>query len=109
LAPEEESELTPDADRLLELAASGFLPRSRPSVQEALADGNRDALVVALARETDELQRKDRSRLDRYAAAAEMFVEELRRRHLLDLSLDVAHEGLVALAEDLLPRNVEEG
>jgi hypothetical protein len=108
LPPEEEAELTSDADRLLELAASGFLPRSRAMVQEALAGGSRDALIVALARETDELQRKDRSRLDRYAAAAEPFVEELRRRQLLDLPLGAAHEGLVALATELLPRKVDE-
>jgi hypothetical protein len=48
---------------LTRLFNAGFLPRARAAVHKALTDGDRDALVVALARETDEL--RDRARLDR--------------------------------------------
>jgi hypothetical protein len=63
LAPEREILLTTDVERLLQLAPSYGVGVHRPSVRAARA-GDRDAVVVALARERDRHQQIDRARLD---------------------------------------------
>jgi hypothetical protein len=105
LPPAREIRLTTDPDRLLQLAPEYGRDVSRPAVRAALA-GDRDALLVALAREQDRHQRLDRARLDAYASAAEPYVAAFARIAADARLLPAAHARVVALAERLLPRAV---
>ena len=100
-----EVELTTDPDRLLSLAP-GHAARVRRDAVQAAAGGDRDAVVVALAREQDRLQRADRARLAAYAAAAERYLEEFVRLPLSARRLPDNHSAIVALAERRLPTTV---
>jgi hypothetical protein len=106
LPPEREINLTTDPDRIVELAPAHGQSSRRAPVRAALAGRGRRAVVVALAEETDELQQWDRSRVACYARAATRYLEECRRRSLLDLPLDDAHARLCEVAERLLPMEV---
>jgi hypothetical protein len=105
LAPAREILLTTDAERLLQLAPSYGVGVRRPSVRAARV-GDRDAVVVALAREQDRYQQMDRARLDAYAAAARPYLEAFAQLSADDRRLPGAHERVVGLAERLLPRRV---
>jgi hypothetical protein len=104
LAPEQELELTMDPDRVLELAP-GYGARSRrPCMQAALKGSGRDAVLVALAREMDDLRRQDHDRVERYRKAAEPYLRALREEDVAALPLREAHNRLCALAERWLPQ-----
>lgn len=106
LPPAKEILLTTDPDRLLHLAPEHARGIARPAVRAALA-GDRDALVVALAREQDRRQRTDRARLEAYGAAAEAYLSALTRISADERRLPDAHGRVRALAERLLPRSVD--
>lgn len=106
LPPEREILVTTDADRLLQLAPSYGAGVRRAAVRAARA-GDRDAVVVALAREQDRHQQMDRTRLDTYAAAAKPYVEAFAQLSAKDRRLPGAHERVAGLAERLLPPRVE--
>ncbi|CAN5886072.1 hypothetical protein BH24ACI5_BH24ACI5_23300 [soil metagenome] len=106
LPPAQEILLTTDPDRLMQLAPEYGAGVTRPAVEAALA-GDRDALVVALAREQDRLQRVDRARLTAYAAAAEPYLEAMTRIPADERRLPAALERVNALAERLLPFTVD--
>jgi hypothetical protein len=106
LPPEREVELTTDPDRLLALAPQ-IGSRSGREAVKAAARGDRDATVVALARETDALQRADRQRLEAYAAAAEPFLAALAGVPPDDRRLPRGHAVICSLAERLLPMRVQ--
>jgi hypothetical protein len=106
LPPEREILVTTDAERLLQLAPSHGAGVRRTSVRAARA-GDRDAVVVALAREQDRHQQLDRTRLDAYAAAAQPYVEAFAQLSPEDRRLPGAHERVAALAEHLLPPRVD--
>jgi hypothetical protein len=101
LPPEREVELTTDVDRLLELAPAQ--PRSQRPAAVAAARGDRDATVVALAREADALRRTDAERLARYEAAADAYARAFRRDGVGEMPLRDAHERACRLAAELLP------
>lgn len=105
LAPEREVELTTDPDRLLVLAPRIGSQSRRPAVQAA-ARGDRDATIVALAREVDALQRADRRRLEVFATAADAFVRAFGAIPLERRLLPDAHVEVRALADRLLPTHV---
>jgi hypothetical protein len=63
----------------------------------------RDAVVVALAREADRLQAEDRRRLQVYEAPAREYLDRFRRDGLAELSLAEAHERAGRLAAASLP------
>jgi hypothetical protein len=79
---------------------------TRRAVEAALA-GDRDGLVVALARERDRQQRVDRARLQAYAAAAQPYLEAMTRIPAQERPLSAGHERVNALAERLLPFTVD--
>jgi hypothetical protein len=106
LPPAQEIRLTTDPDRLMQLAPEHGAGVTRPAVEAALA-GDRDGLVVALAREQDRQQRVDRARLKAYAAAAEPYLEAMTRIPTHERRLPAAHERINALAERLLPFTVD--
>ena len=105
LPPAQELRLTTDPDRLLRLAPRYGGGLERGAVRAAVA-GDRDAVVVALAREQDRQQRLDRSRLEAYAAAAEPYLEAFARMPPEERRLPGAHERVVRLAERFLPLTV---
>ncbi len=105
LPPAVEVELTTDPDRLLSLAP-GHAASVRRDAVRAAATGDRDAVVVALAREQDRLQRADRARLAAYAAAAERYLAEFVRMSPGVRRLPDSHAAIVALAERGLPTTV---
>ena len=102
LPPEEEIQFTTDPDRLLTLASSYQGVSTRAAIQAA-SIGDRDGVVVALAREQDALQRIDRARVQAYATAAEPYLAEFGKISSADRRLPDAHARLVARAERLLP------
>ena len=102
LPPEQEIQFTTDPDRLLELASSYQSVSTRAAIQAASV-GDRDGVVVALAREQDALQRIDRARVQAYATAAEPYLAEFGKISSADRRLPDAHARLVARAERLLP------
>jgi hypothetical protein len=109
LPPEREILLTTDPDRLLRLAPTyARHAAGRPAVLAA-SSGDRDAIVVALARERDALQRADRARLERYASAASPFLDGFARLPDEARMLPAAHAAVCRLAEDLLPTRVTAG
>jgi hypothetical protein len=106
LPPAQEVLLTTDPDRLMQLAPDYGDGVTRPAVRAALAR-DRDALVVALAREQDRQQQLDRARLEAYAAAAEPYMEAFARMPAEEKRLPGAHDRVMALAERLLPFTVD--
>jgi hypothetical protein len=106
LPPDVEVELTTDPDRLLSLAPD-HAGRSRREAVQAAAHGDRDAVVVALAREQDRFQRADRTRLAVYAAAAQRYVDEFVLSSSDARRLPLGHAAIVALAERWLPTVVD--
>lgn len=106
LPPEREILLTTDPDRLMALAPGYGEGVARAAVRAALAR-DRDAVVVALAREQDRQQCLDRARLEAYSAAAEPYLEAFTRIPPEDRRLPGAHERVLALAERVLPRMVD--
>jgi hypothetical protein len=105
LPPEREVLLTTDPDRLLRLAPVHGQGARRPAVRAALA-GDRDGVVVALAREQDARQRQDRARMDTYTRAAEPYLDAFARLAVEDRRLPAGHMRAAALAERLLPQRV---
>jgi hypothetical protein len=103
LLPERELAFTMDPDRILALAGEYGAGSSRPAVTAALGPGGRRAVVLALAEEADDLQQRDRARVDRYEAAAAPYLAECRARGLAALPLRDAHARLCDAAERLLP------
>jgi hypothetical protein len=106
LPPEQEIELTTDPDRVLLLAPDAGRASRRPSVRAALEGGGRDAVVVALAREVDELRRLDHERVERFQRTSEPYLRAFRAAALTELPLHQAHERLCRLAELHLSREV---
>jgi hypothetical protein len=105
LAPDQELEFTTDPDRILELAPQHGSKSARPPVQAALAGKSRGEVVVALAREIDALQEKDRRRLLAYEEASARYREEFRRSGVAERPLREAHAVAVELAARLLPQD----
>jgi hypothetical protein len=105
LPPEREIRVTTDPDRLLELAPTHGHDIRRVAVQAAVA-GDRDAIVVALAREQDARRRRDRARLEAYASAAGPYIAAFARLNSEERRLPQAQDRVVALAEPLLPRTI---
>lgn len=106
LSPDVEVELTTDPDRLLSLAPVHGA-RSRRVAVQAAAGGDRDEVVVALAREQDRLQRAERARLAAYAAASERYLEAFVHLPPDARRLPGGHATIVALAERWLPTSVD--
>jgi hypothetical protein len=106
LTPDREVLLTTDPDRLLRLAQEHGEGLSRPAVVAARS-GNRDDVVVALAREQDRRQMADRRRLESYARAAEPYLTAFARLPNVERRLPAAHERIEALAERWLPKSVQ--
>lgn len=105
LDPARELLFTTDPDRLLALAPEHGGHLSRAAVQAALS-GDRDGVVVALARERDAFQERDRRRLAAYTSAAESFIDAFAALSDVDRTLPDAHHRVVALAEAQLPTAV---
>jgi hypothetical protein len=105
LSPEREVELTTDVDRLLRLAQA--CPGSRRAAAVAARAGDRDGVVVALAREIDAARRADATRLERYAHASRAYLNAFRRERLGARALDEAHARACELAQELLPMRIE--
>jgi hypothetical protein len=103
LPPEQELAYTTDPDRILALAPLVEGGSRRPSVEAARATGNRDSVVVALAREIDAMQQRDRARVSRYLTAAGPYLQAFRDARLSELPLHDAHAAACALAEQWLP------
>lgn len=106
LPPEREIELTTDPDRLLALAPVVKTSSRRPAVQAALSGRGRRAVVVALAEEADDLQRRDAARLKLYEEAAEPYLAACRAAALAELPLAEAHTRMCGIAERLLPADM---
>jgi len=106
LPPEQEIELTTDPDRVLALAKQAGRASRRPSVRAALAGEGRDAVVVALAREIDELRRQDHERVERFQRSSEPYLRAFRAAELDGLPLHQAHDRLCELAASHLPTDV---
>jgi hypothetical protein len=104
LPPELEIDETTDPDRILELAPVFGSTSSRPAVRKALEGSGRLAVVLALAEEIDQLQNLDRSRVQRYDAAAEPYRRALLGFETSGATLEESHQEFCRLAEDLLPR-----
>jgi hypothetical protein len=94
---------TTDPDRILALASSGAAAVDRPSVRAAREAAGRERVVVELAREIDQMQRRDRARVERYLAASARYLEEFRRARVDEVALSDAHPMACALAERWLP------
>jgi hypothetical protein len=101
LPPDRELALTTDVDRILELAPALGDPR-RASAAAALG-GDRQAVVRTLAEEVDELQQRDRARLERFERAAGPYLAAMRELSRRELALPDGHARVVALARRLLP------
>jgi hypothetical protein len=94
---------TTDPDRILALAPSVAAAIDRPSLRAAREAAGRDRVVVELAREIDEMRRRDRARVERYQAASTRYLDEFRRARIDEMALPEAHEMASALAERWLP------
>jgi hypothetical protein len=105
LSPEQELLVTTDPDRLLALAPQAGPDVRRPAVHAAM-DGDRDGVVVALAREQDAQRRSDAARMEAYAAAAGRYLEAFSRLTSTERRLPHAHAQVRGLAEQLLPPNI---
>lgn len=106
LPPDREMEVTTDVDRLLFLARQGHGAASTRGAAVAARSGDRDATLVALARETDHLMRRDRARVSAYSAAARPFVEAFAALPDDARLLPRAHARVRTLAESWLPTRV---
>jgi hypothetical protein len=106
LPPAREIQVTTDLERLLQLAPAHGAGVHRDAVRAAVA-GDRDGVVIALAREQDRQQQRDRRRMDAYAAAAAGYLEAFTRVDGNARRLPDAHDGIRALAERLLPPRVD--
>jgi hypothetical protein len=105
LPPEKEIRLTTDPDRLMRLAPDYGQGLSRPAIVAA-SSGNRDDVVVALAREQDRRQIADRVRLEAYARAAQPYLAAFSRLPEEERRLPSAHERVCQLADASLPIGV---
>jgi hypothetical protein len=103
LPPERELELTTDPDRVLALASEYGKSSERTPVRVARAGGSREDVVIALARESDRFQQKDRARLEKYRIASEAYLREFQAARIGDLALPLAHERACEIAERWLP------
>ena len=106
LCPAEEILVTTNPDRLLELARDHAQETARPAVRAAAA-GDRDRVVVALAREQDRYQRADRARLEAYGAAAEPYLAGFGRISPEERRLPDGHARVRSLADRWLPVTVD--
>ena len=93
-----------DPDRVIELASSFDAASRRACVLAARRGSGRDAVVVALAREMDELRRQDHDRVQRYQTAAEPYLRAVRDADLSALPLQEAHVRMIELARQWLPQ-----
>jgi hypothetical protein len=98
-----EIELTTDPDRIIALAPMVGQASTRAAVRAAVRGEDRKAVVVALAEEADQLQRRDKARLDAYTRAAEPYLTACRAARLTELPLPEAHARMCDLAERTLP------
>jgi hypothetical protein len=105
LPPALELLVTTDPDRLLELAPRAGAGVRRPAVRAA-SSGDRDAVVVALAREQDAQRQSDAARLRAYAAAAGPYLEAFSRLESGERRLPHAHATVTGLAERHLPNAI---
>ena len=105
LAPEREIRFTTDPERVMHLAPVHGRGVDRPAVQAAIA-GDRDAVIIALAREQDARQQRDRRRLDAYAAAAGPYLTAFAHLSPEHRRLPEGHRRALALADRLLPPTV---
>jgi len=105
LPPEREIELTTDPDRIIELATAHGQASEREAAKCARAGGDREAVVVALARETNALQEADRARVEAYQRAADTYFREFRKAGIDRMPLREAHATCLELAGRLLPRD----
>lgn len=103
LPPDRELAYTTDPDRILALATSVESGAERPSVRAARESAERDQVVVALAREIDRMRQRDAARVERYASAAERYMEKFKRAGAGGMDLLEAHRLAVELAERWLP------
>lgn len=94
---------TTDPDRVIDLAATTGTEVGREAVAAARRGAPRSDVVVALARETDEMQQRDRARIERYLAACAEYLREFQRLDLGAPPLGEAHPRVCELAERLLP------
>ena len=99
----EEIDVTTDPDRILELAPRFGKGSSRPAVIAAVRGAGREEIVVALAREINRLQERDRDRLATYERASDRYHAAFRRSRVAALPLPEAHEELLRMAQDHLP------
>jgi hypothetical protein len=108
LPPEREIELTTDPDRIIALAPEWGGASVRPAVRAGVA-GDRHAVVVALAEETDDLQQADRRRVAAYEAAARPYSQACRAAGVAALPVHDAHARLLDIAGRLLPLTPDSG
>jgi hypothetical protein len=94
---------TTDPDRILALARSIEAAVDRPSVRAARESAGRERVVVELAREIDQMQQRDRARVERYVAASTRYLDEFRRARVDEMALPEAHQAACALAGEWLP------
>jgi hypothetical protein len=107
LPPELEVELTTDPDRIMELAPRVGAASQRASIEVARAGKDRQDVVVALARELDELQQLDRKRLADYHRASEAHLDAFRHAGISRLPLSEAHRMCCDLALKHLRQKVQ--
>ena len=105
LPPHREIEFSTDPDRLMALAPLHGRGHVRPAVAAACA-GVRDAVVIALAREQDARQRRDRVRMDAFSSAAAGYLRAFTQVAAGERRLPAGHAVVCALANQLLPTTV---
>jgi hypothetical protein len=103
LPADREIAYTTDPDRILVLAPAAGPLVDRPSVLAASKGRDRERVVVELAREIDAMQRRDRTRVERYLAAAARYLEQFHAGRVHELELSAAHDVACGLAERWLP------
>lgn len=108
LPAEKELRFTTDPDRIIELSSKLDVKVGRPSVRAARSGKGRREVVQALALEMDDLQERDRKRVELHSRAAEDYLRALSRLDREDLRLPRGHERVAGLAEELLPESVPE-
>lgn len=108
LPPERELEWTTDPDRILELATEHGHGSQRRAVRTAVEGGGRSAVVIALAEEIDDLQQRDRARVERYERASAPYRRAAQGLEREDLQLPDGHRRLLELAGRLLPTPLPE-
>jgi hypothetical protein len=108
LPPERELTFTTDPDRILELAVEHGVDSQRPAVRVGLAGQGRLAVVLALAEEVDELQQRDRERIERHEQTSTDYRQALRALGRETLLLPEAHSKVLEIADRWLPTREEE-